>query len=124
MVIIGLIIFKKQNDFYEISFELDHSILGTKRIADFMEIKGKENAFILCGVKNLFITSNKNILNKINFHENDMKSWLGRDYICEFSDELFIISGQRYITLVNTKENKFTQINYFNGKRIPSLGAS
>ena len=120
----GLIIFKKQNDKYEITFEIDHSILGTNRIADFMEIKGKEQAFILCGVRNIFITSNKNVLNKINFHENDKKSWLGKDYICEFSDELFLVSGQKYITLVNINENKFEQINFFKGKRVPVLGAS
>ena len=58
-----------------------------------MEIKGKEKAFIICSTQNILITSNKNILNKINFHENDRKLLSGKDYICEFNDELFLISG-------------------------------
>ena len=113
----GLILFKKQNDKYEITFDIGKSILGRERIIDFMKIKGKEKAFILCGINTIFITSNKNILNKINFHENDRKLSSGKDYICEFNDELFLISGQIYITIFNTKENKFKQIRFLNNRK-------
>ena len=113
----GLIVFKKQKDKYEITFDIGKSILGTKQVIDFMEIKGKEKAFILCGIYTIFITCNKNILNKINFHENDGKLLSGKGYICEFNDELFLISGQIYITIFNTRENKFKQIRFLGNKK-------
>ena len=113
----GLFIFSKKNDKYEITFELDYHRLGESRISDFMEIKGKEKAFIICSTQNILITSNKNILNKIYFHEDDKKYWFHNDYICEFNDELFLVSGQRYITFVNTNKNTFKQINFLNHKK-------
>ena len=115
----GLIIFSKKNDKYEITFELDYHRLGESRISDFMEIKGKEKAFIICSYGNILITSNKNILNKIDFHEDDNKFNLENDYICEFNDELFLVSGQRYITFVNTNKNIFKQIKFLNCKKFP-----
>ena len=51
----GLIIFSKKNDKYEITFELDYHRLGATRISDFMKIKGKEKAFIICSCGNILI---------------------------------------------------------------------
>ena len=113
----ALIIFSKQNDKYQITFEINYDILGTTRLSDFIEIKGKEKAFIVCSMKNILITRNKTILNKIEFHKDDEKSSSSNDYICEFNDELFLVSGQRYITLVNTNKNTFKQIKFLSGKK-------
>ena len=108
----GFIIFKRQNnDNYEMELELNNSN-GISHIWDFMEIKGKERSFILCGSDNIFIVRDKNILNKIDFQEQDKKSWLFSNYICEFKEELFFISGERYITLINTKDNSIKQIDF------------
>ena len=117
----GLFIFSKQNNKYEITFEIDYHILGTTRLSDFVEIQGKEKAFIICSTQNILITSNKKILNKIEFHEDDQKFWFNNDYICEVSDELFLVSGQRYITLVNTNKNTFKQIKFLNTKKYSLL---
>ena len=45
-------IFKKNNNIYDIVSEISNYLtLKETRIFDFMEIKGKENSFILCGKK-------------------------------------------------------------------------
>ena len=107
----GFMIFKRQNnDKYEIELELNDSN-GISHIGDFLEIKGKERSFILCGSDNIIIIKDKNILNKIEFQEQARKSWLYANYICEFKEELFFASGERYITLINTNDNSFKQID-------------
>ena len=107
----GLIVFKEHYNKYEISFEFNRYELKVPEILfDFMEIKGKENAFILCGWEHAYIINDKKIMNKITFDEFDLKNILNNNYICQFKDNLFVISGIRYITLIKTNENKFKQI--------------
>lgn len=109
----GFMIFKKTlDDKYEMELELNDSN-GISQIGDFMEIKGKERSFILCGRNNIFIIKDKNILNKFNFQEEDCKYWIYSNYICEFKEDLFFVSGERYLTLINTNDNTIKQIEYF-----------
>ena len=86
----GLIVFKEHYNKYEISFEFNRYELKVPEILfDFMEIKGKENAFILCGWEHAYIINDKKIINKITFDEFDLKNILNNNYICQFKDNLF-----------------------------------
>ena len=111
----GFMIFNKHNNEYEISLEINEFTLqGHNHILDFMEIKGKKdekNSFILYGYEKAFIINDKKIINQITL-DVEHKNPFGNNYICQFNDELFILYGKRHITLVNTYENKFKQIDF------------
>ena len=108
----GFMIFEKSsNDSYDKSFEINRSILNYYWITDFAEIKDKENSFVLCGNEKAFIINGQNIIKEITFK--DQKFFLNNDdYICEFQDNLFIIPSIQHITLIDTSENKFKQIEF------------
>ena len=76
-----------------------------------MEIEGKERGFVLCGERHIFIIQDKNLLNKFSFEESDRKSFLhSTETICQFRHDLFLFSGERYITLINTSENQLKKL--------------
>ena len=109
----GLTTFQKQFANYEISFE----IKAEEEIYDFMEIKWKDNSFIMCGKKKIYIINDKKIVNKINFELTNKSGFYMTlmnffDYICQFRDDLYVICGSKYIILINTRENKFKQIEF------------
>lgn len=111
----GLGIFEKQNDKYINTFELECHRNGFEErwIIDFMEIEGKERGFVLCGERHIFIIQDKNLLNKFSFEESDRKSFLySTGTICQFRHDLFLVSGERYITLINTSDNQFKKIDH------------
>ena len=116
----GFMIFEKSSyDKYHKSFEINRSILNYYWITDFAEIKDKENSFVLCGDKKAFIINGKNIINEITFK--DPKFFINNDdYICEFQDNLFIIPSIQHITLINTSENKFKQIDFLEEVKLKS----
>ena len=76
-----------------------------------MEIKEKKNSFILYGNKNAFIINDKKIINQITL-DNKYKNFIRNKLIYQINEYLFILSGMRYITVINVNENKFKQI-YF-----------
>ena len=116
----GFMIFKKNNNIYDITTEISNYLtLKEARIFDFMEIKGKENSFILCGKKQIYIINDNKIINKSSCGKNEFKNKLcHNNYICQFSDELYIVSGVSFITLVNTNENTFKKIYFFKEYKI------
>ena len=110
----GFIIFKiNANNQYEIILEHNRNVNDNfARIYDFMEIKGKDNNFILYSGKKALIINGKNIINIINLETDIYKSYISPRYICRLNDSLFILSGLRYITLFNTNTNQIKKINF------------
>lgn len=109
----GFLIFQKENDNYVKSFDLDIKQYQERWIIDFMEIKNKPRGFVLCGSNNIFIIDNYKILNKFTFEEKFHKSFWRNDCICQYKDDIFYISGSKYITSFNTSENTFNQFYLF-----------
>ena len=109
----GFMIFNKYNSKYKISLEINESIIGeNSMIYDFMKIKGKENSFILYGYYKAFIINERTIINQITL-EKELKNFLCfNNLICQFNDELFILSGWKYFTLFNANQNIFKKISF------------
>ena len=109
----GFIAFKQNNssDIYEIDYEIGKPLLNNDRwICDFMEIKGKKDSFIFCGTYGAYIINDKKNIKQIKFDEEiDRK---GRNYICQFNDDIYVFCTMQYITLVNIRENIFKPINF------------
>lgn len=56
-----------------------------------MEIKNKKDSFIFCGNNGAYIINEKKIIKQINFNEKiDRKYTFGRNYICQFNDDIFV----------------------------------
>ena len=109
----GFIIFNKNNNEYEVSLEINESTLGEHHtIYDFMKIKGEKDAFILYGRKKAFIINDKNIINQTSLDAEFINYNNNYNLICQFNDELYILSGMRHITVVNINENEFKQIDF------------
>ena len=104
----GFFIFKMaDNSQYNIILENNY-----KKIFDFMEIKGKENNFILYSVEKALIINGKNIINIINLENNVHKNFIDPRYICQLNAALFVLSGLRYITLFNADTNQIKKENF------------
>ena len=88
----GFMIFNQQKDSnkYELIFDIYRDILETRWIIDFMEIKGKEKKFILCGDTQAIIILDNKIINRFLFDEIDRKSIFEENYICKFHENLFL----------------------------------
>ena len=112
----GFIAFKLNNssDNFEIDYEIGKSLLNNDYwICDFMEIKDKKDSFIFCGSNGAYIINEKKNIKQIKFNEEiDKKFSMGRNYICQFNDDIFVFCTMQYITLVNIRENAFKLINF------------
>ena len=111
----GFMIFKiKDNDDqYEIILENNIYVNDDfHRIYDFLEIKGKENNFILYSDEKALIINGKDIIHIINL-ENEVHKYIWEQrYICQLNDALFVLSGLKYITLFNENTNQIKKINF------------
>ena len=104
----GFFIFKMaDNSQYNIILENNYNF-----IYDFMEIKGKENNFILYSIEKALIINGKNIINIINLENNVHKNFINPRYICQLNAALFALSGLRYITLFNADTNQIKKVNF------------
>ena len=116
----GFMIFEQnKNSQYELILEMNDSVFNNHhRIYDFIEIKGKENKFILVSNYKVFIINN-NKKEKIIELDDEFKSlYRSKNYICQFNDELCIIPGMKALTFININDNSFKQIKFLNENEI------
>ena len=116
----GFMIFEQnKNSQYELILEMNDSVFNNHhRIYDFIEIKGKENKFILVSNDKVFIINNKK-KEKIIELDGEFKSlYRSKNYICQFNDELCIIPGMKELTFININDNSFKQIKFLNENEI------
>jgi len=117
----GFMIFEqnKNSQNYELILEINDSVFNdSHRIYDFLEIKGKENKFILISNDKAFIINSKNIEKIIKLDDEYKSFYRSKNYICQFNDELYIIPGMRVLTFININDNSFKQIKFLKESEI------
>ena len=110
----GLVSFKHDNPRrkYLIDYKLDNNIVNDCGIIDFIKINEKENYYFLGGVNGIYIINDKKIINQIKFDGFNTKSIDVKNYICQFTNNIFISCAGRYITIYNISEHKNKQIKF------------